>query len=217
MRKRELLAPIICECGCGQEAPGRTARGEPRRFIHRHHRRTLEHNAKIGAANKANGVGATPTKVCPRCKEEFPRKYFGKRYGSLRAHSASYCPPCTLEVNADRARKHWAAHPELAPQRAAANRVITLRRHYGITVDEYEWLLSAQGGVCKICRKPETGRRKSLSVDHCHASDRIRGLLCDRCNRGIGLLRDDLIVLTAAVAYLEATAGTYEQPAQVAA
>jgi hypothetical protein len=165
--------------------------------------RTKEHNIKIGIALRARGVATTPTKFCPKCKEDLPRTEFGRRYGSAKDYSASYCKQCTLDYNADRARKHWAAHPELAEHRARQNRVITLRRFYGITVDDYEWLLSFQGGLCRICRTAPSGRRKTLSVDHCHATDRIRGLLCDTCNRAIGLLRDDPEILRQAAAYLD--------------
>lgn len=56
---------------------------------------------------------------------------------------------------------------------------------------------------CAICfEAPRLGER--LAVDHCHETGVVRGLLCRRCNTGIGLLRDDPMVLNAAVAYLEA-------------
>lgn len=78
---------------------------------------------------------------------------------------------------------------------------------YGITDDDYLRMVASQGGVCVICKQPETGgRTKRLSVDHCHASKKVRGLLCGSCNRGLGSFRDDPSRLRAAAAYIENTA-----------
>lgn len=68
-----------------------------------------------------------------------------------------------------------------------------LRKLYGITVEDYEEMLDAQGGVCAICGGNNEGHlRKNLklAVDHNHETGRVRGLLCDKCNRGIGLLKN---------------------------
>ncbi len=83
------------------------------------------------------------------------------------------------------------------------------KKLYGITVEEYDALLARQGGVCAICGQGEpnahgrTGKQFKLSVDHCHDSGRIRGLLCQKCNRAIGLLGDDVNLLHKAIDYLE--------------
>lgn len=63
----------------------------------------------------------------------------------------------------------------------------TLVRVYGITVQDYERMFTAQGGVCAMCLKPpKIGRFKRLHVDHDHATGRVRGLLCRGCNGLIG-------------------------------
>lgn len=72
---------------------------------------------------------------------------------------------------------------------------------YGITVADYERMNAEQGGVCAICGQAETNGR-SLAVDHCHATGRVRGLLCGTCNRGIGLLKDDADRVMSAAIYL---------------
>lgn len=80
-----------------------------------------------------------------------------------------------------------------------------LGRDFGITLEQYNEMLAAQGGVCAICKNPETHQRKgvwSLSVDHCHDTGRVRGLLCNNCNRGVGLLRDNADLCRAAAEYL---------------
>jgi len=72
---------------------------------------------------------------------------------------------------------------------------------------EYIALLEKQNYVCAICELPETaairGRTLALAVDHCHGTNRIRGLLCMQCNRAIGGLRHSKALFEKAIAYLE--------------
>ncbi len=79
-----------------------------------------------------------------------------------------------------------------------------LRRRYGISLAQFEEMLEKQGGVCKICRNPPSmkGREKRLHVDHCHRTNRVRGLLCHRCNVFLGFL-EQYDLTTKAKAYLE--------------
>jgi len=79
-----------------------------------------------------------------------------------------------------------------------------VRRHwlkwkYGITEEEYDALLAKQEGRCAVCRGiPET----RMPVDHDHNTGRVRGLLCQNCNRALGLMGDNVEALRRAVAYL---------------
>jgi hypothetical protein len=77
---------------------------------------------------------------------------------------------------------------------------------YGISLETYKDMVEAQGGLCLICGGPETrklnGSVLRLSVDHCHETGNVRGLLCASCNKGIGLLGDDPARLLAAIDYL---------------
>lgn len=66
-------------------------------------------------------------------------------------------------------------------------------------------MLKTQGGRCAICPKKVSLDGKALSVDHCHTSGKIRGLLCSECNRGIGYFTDNPELLEAAAAYLKKT------------
>lgn len=83
----------------------------------------------------------------------------------------------------------------------------SLRSSFNLSLDEYNRMLEAQGGVCAICNQPEThkrnGKLKALAVDHHHTTGVIRGLLCCDCNTGIGKLKDDPNVLLAAAEYLK--------------
>lgn len=84
-----------------------------------------------------------------------------------------------------------------------------LARGYNKTLSDlkspitYDQLSANQGGICAICRKTGTEKGGKLHVDHCHATKKIRGLLCGRCNKGIGLLKDSEELLLRAVNYLK--------------
>lgn len=86
----------------------------------------------------------------------------------------------------------------------AQERAGKLRRAYGITVEEYEELLDRQDGVCAICKGTNVDSRR-LHVDHCHRTNKVRGLLCFRCNTLLGAGNDDVDLLQAAAEYLEIT------------
>lgn len=73
---------------------------------------------------------------------------------------------------------------------------------YGLTLDTYQRLWDQQGGRCAICGVETPGR--SLPVDHCHATGRVRGLLCQECNMGLGKLGDTLERMQQVIAYLTA-------------
>jgi len=81
---------------------------------------------------------------------------------------------------------------------------------YKLSLEEFQMMREAQQDRCAICGKEETvlgstGKVKSLAVDHDHDTGHIRGLLCNNCNRGIGLLGKKPELLRRALAYLEAT------------
>jgi hypothetical protein len=79
-----------------------------------------------------------------------------------------------------------------------------LRRKYGITSEQYAAMLSTQDSKCAICRGlPAKG--ECFVVDHDHATGKARGLLCRKCNSGIGLLNDDLLLVLRAASYLRAS------------
>jgi Autographiviridae endonuclease VII len=84
---------------------------------------------------------------------------------------------------------------------SARDRDKYMKRRYGISRADYDALFERQGGLCAICRKPSKQR---LCVDHCHVTGMIRGLLCRKCNFGLGSLCDDQRALVAALAYLGA-------------
>ncbi len=81
-----------------------------------------------------------------------------------------------------------------------------LHRKFGISLDEYQEMHDTQEGKCKLCGRPDRTKQRRLAVDHCHATLKVRGLLCHHCNTGLGNFMDDVELLKRAVAYLEANA-----------
>jgi hypothetical protein len=85
---------------------------------------------------------------------------------------------------------------------------ITAKRH-GLSLEDYQDLLIKQHGVCAICLKPEVtvhGSSKKvqpLSIDHDHITNKVRGLLCSKCNTAVGLLDNSCERAQALIAYLE--------------
>jgi len=79
-----------------------------------------------------------------------------------------------------------------------------LKSQYGLTQARYSEMALAQGGLCAACGSPPTDRDRGakLVVDHDHETGAVRGLLCNLCNRALGLLRDDPRVLDGLTAYL---------------
>jgi hypothetical protein len=101
------------------------------------------------------------------------------------------------------ARQRWEAkNPE-------GYRRVKLARRYGITSEEYAHLVKVQANACAICLLPErvcdprSGKLRALAVDHDHATGRVRGLLCYRCNKAIGYLGENRESMARAITYLE--------------
>ena len=83
-----------------------------------------------------------------------------------------------------------------------------LKKDFGLTLEQFNSMLESQNFKCKICKKEETakttiGETKTLAVDHCHQSGKIRGLLCSKCNRGLGFFQDSQENLLEAIKYLQ--------------
>jgi hypothetical protein len=103
-----------------------------------------------------------------------------------------------------------------ANRRARAYRAVSkerfrgydLKKMFGISFENYAALHALQKGKCAICNEEEKssirGKVLNLAVDHCHETGAIRGLLCGKCNTGLGSFRDDPKLLRRAIAYLAA-------------
>ena len=100
-------------------------------------------------------------------------------------------------------------YPPSKAQTRVYNLTSRLKTLYGITVAQYEALSLAQGGRCAVCNEAETvihhgnGQVKRLSVDHCHNTNKIRGLLCQRCNQVLGACKDNPELFRRLAVYVE--------------
>lgn len=97
--------------------------------------------------------------------------------------------------------KEYGKKPEVIEHK----RDLTLRRVYGITLQDYNQLLQQQDYKCAICFTPQIELDRSLAVDHNHNTGKVRGLLCGTCNRYVVMaLERPVTVLKSALDYLEA-------------
>jgi hypothetical protein len=161
-------------------------------------------------------------KRCRVCGELKPLGDFYKAAGMADGYRHD-CKACNLaakaartaanpEANRERVKRWQEANPERLkayrreyrrrPERKAADRDYHLKRTYGITLEQYEQMLAAQGGVCAICKEPRPEER-TLHVDHDPETGVIRGLLCFRCNNALGDLRETYELAQAAADYLD--------------
>lgn len=86
--------------------------------------------------------------------------------------------------------------------RLLATRQENLKSKFGISVEQYEAMLDRQGSRCAICEHIPDEDEKRLAVDHNHDTNEVRGLLCVRCNMGLGYFRDNYHHLISAATYL---------------
>jgi hypothetical protein len=161
-------------------------------------------------------------KRCKVCGEVKALDDFYRSSGMRDGHRND-CKACNLaakrertranpEANRARVRRWQEANPERYRELVRRNKQTPagrrrernghLKRKYGITVEEYDSMLSAQGGRCAICRR-EPHPTISLHVDHDHALGHLRGLTCFDCNAGLGKFRDSRELLVAAMTYLD--------------
>jgi hypothetical protein len=141
-------------------------------------------------------------KVCTLCKELKNLSCFSKagRKDALRSN----CKTCDAKKY-----KEWKTKNRAAYLRSTSNAGLKIK--YGIELKDYENLLIQQNYCCKICKTKNPGRTgvKRFAVDHCHKTNKVRGLLCMACNTAIGLLNENLSLFDAAKKYLEQHQGEY--------
>jgi hypothetical protein len=122
--------------------------------------------------------------VCSTCRLTLPVSEYGLTHREGGRGYRSSCKKCLNEKRADRQLRDAC-------------------EQNGITLDDYQEILKRQGGVCAICRTSDCGPvARRFSIDHCHKTGKVRGLLCHRCNLGIGHFDDSIELLRVAIAYL---------------
>ena len=123
-------------------------------------------------------------KRCGRCSRDLPKEHFAKnraKHDGLQER----CRECRANHYRDTGY-------------VETSRDNRLKRKYGISLEDYESMFTSQAGQCKICKTGE----EDLVVDHCHETGRVRGLLCNSCNWGLGHFKDSVESLIIAKEYL---------------
>lgn len=139
------------------------------------------------------------SKECPSCKD--PNASFNTSKTTKDGLRYS-CKSCEKINSANWRKTNKEKCRAYDKNRKERKREQNYRRKYGISIDTYESMLKEQGGCCMICRRAEL-KDKKLDIDHCHRTGKIRGLLCARCNKTIGLLEDDGQLALNMIAYLD--------------
>jgi hypothetical protein len=154
------------------------------------------------------------TKRCGGCSaEKSTSEFHVRRRKGCRDSLQSRCKACQLASHnrwKEKNRQKYLADRKARKASRIAAGSDEIRRQvlskYRLSVEAYGVMLAAQGGVCAICRRPETARNQhgplALSVDHDHKTGRIRGLLCRSCNTLLGLSRENCSILESATNYL---------------
>ena len=107
------------------------------------------------------------------------------------------------ERHAEQQRARYRANPEKYRQYFRNHRI---KKVYSLSEREYAEMVIRQGGKCGICGKEPSGEwhgDRSLNIDHCHATGKLRGLLCNKCNRAIGILGDTVESIERVMSYLK--------------
>jgi hypothetical protein len=159
-------------------------------------------------SNKKVPMDQSDNKRCKKCDRDLPLSEFYSytRKDSGKQYKATYCKECSRKVGSAygymyRAagrrddKKRFAREKELHPDTWRRDRRdYQLRRDYGITQADYDRMYAEQEGKCAICLKHfdlhASSRYKKLYVDHAHDMDKVRGLVCMKCNMAIGNFED---------------------------
>lgn len=133
-------------------------------------------NKPLEEYHLASSKKTTRRNKCKVCQAKYIQEYKAKNYEKLK------------EAWRESSKKYHCAEK---------TRAKTLKK-YGLTVDCFESLSKLQNNKCKICKL-----EKKLVVDHCHTTNKVRGLLCNQCNTALGLLKDSISNMYSAIDYLD--------------
>ena len=140
-------------------------------------------------------------KFCKKCNEKKPIKLFGFHSrklasGLTKRYYNCYCKSCRTQYNSESFKK-------LGKKRCKTQQKnYKLKTKYGISLDEFNEQLKHQDYKCAICKNELDGSIHT-HVDHCHSSNKVRGILCTLCNTSLGGFKDNINTLKNAIKYLE--------------
>lgn len=153
--------------------------------------------------NTVSSWKETGRKWCPACKvEKDLAAYSIVKNGARKGHPVGACKECRSILQKDRKRKDPTVYERIEwPSK--------LKRLYGITREQYDSMLAGQKGKCAICGSKDSYSRNykatkvsKFAVDHCHSTGKVRGLLCTKCNRALGMVNDSIETVLRMAEYL---------------
>ena len=142
------------------------------------------------------------TKKCSCCEKTKPISQFylrGKCGSEHTRRLRSHCKECYSLKAAVR----WDTDEEFRARGKNSAYKYSIKKNYGVTEEQYLKMFEAQKGCCAICKKQSLQKSGRLAIDHCHITGAVRGLLCVKCNAGLGMLKDNIDLLKSAIVYLE--------------
>lgn len=145
-------------------------------------------------------------KQCVKCLNSKPFDEFQKNIGGKYDLRGS-CKSCDKPKRQTYYQNHKKDYKERTRKWAKNNREkrkdLKMKYRYRVSETEYSDLFKLQNGVCKICKEFKLPKNKTrLVLDHCHTTGKVRGLLCDKCNKALGFFEDKINLLDEAIKYL---------------
>lgn len=128
------------------------------------------------------------SKLCNKCLQDKPIASFSHNSKGLYG-LAQKCKECSAKITAKYREENYSE---------------VYAKKYNTTIEIIDKVISTK--VCEICGSIAKGKRRH-NIDHCHTTGNIRGLLCDLCNKGLGLFKDDTNLLQNAINYLRGKYG----------
>lgn len=154
-------------------------------------------------------------KTCNNCSKTKPVSEFYEKprkadYSESLAGYSSQCKDCDKS-----ARQLYVVDNK--DQCKKSDRAYYLKNNYNLSIDDYNQLFNSQDGKCKTCETHQSELNRPLCVDHNHDTGKVRGLLCNNCNRAFGLLKENVKTLTNLITYkqTESADNTEQQKGRV--
>lgn len=148
---------------------------------------------------------------CKKCLNSLQQLYYNKNSDTIKERVKKYRNKNSRKIK-DYRKKYYLANKEKLKEQAKDryfnrggkdnSRNAKLQKAYNISLDEYNTIFAEQGNCCAICRRQKCKTGKSMAVDHCHVTGKIRGILCANCNRSLGVLGESIEILTNMISYL---------------
>lgn len=173
------------------------------------HKKRLQPDGKFKSPKKRVAGGKVDVKDCSafkrgKCASAInpqPIENFHPQKG--RINGRSQCISCENEYTRQNSEKKSARSRKWHSQNKERKRNTNYNKLYGISLEEWNVMFKNQNGRCFLCEKEGSLFKQGLHVDHCHKSQKIRALLCQKCNRALGLMNDDSALMRRSADYVD--------------